>query len=98
MCRIRAARRPSYTDESAAAETPYTYRIQAINEYGLSERSRWLHIDTPAVPVPAQPTGLSATATHDQVELTWDAPGDDSITGYVILRRNRDTDAEGRVH
>ena len=85
----------SYTDESVAAETPYTYRIKAINEHGVSERSRWLHIDTPAVPVPAEPTGLSATATHDQVELTWDAPGDDSITGYVILRRNRDTDAEG---
>ena len=27
--------------------------------------------------------------------LTWNDPGDDSITGYVVLRRNRDTDAEG---
>ena len=85
----------SYTDDSVAAETPYTYRIKAINEHGVSERSRWYHIDTPAVPVPAKPRGLSATASHDQVVLTWDAPNDDSITGYVILRRNRDTDAEG---
>ena len=38
---------------------------------------------------PAKPTGLSATATHDSVTLTWDDPNDDSITGYVILRRNR---------
>ena len=44
---------------------------------------------------PAKPTGLSATASHDQVVLTWDDPGDDSITGYVILRRVRDTDAKG---
>ena len=44
---------------------------------------------------PAEPTGLSATATHDQVVLAWDDPQDDNITGYVILRRNRDTDAEG---
>ena len=36
----------SYTDHSVAAETPYTYRIKAINEHGTSERSRWLHIDT----------------------------------------------------
>ena len=28
--------------------------------------------------------------------LTWDDPNDDSITGYVILRRNRDTDAQGQ--
>ena len=45
---------------------------------------------------PAQPTGLTATATHDQVTLTWDDPQDDSITGYVILRRNRNTTEEGQ--
>ena len=61
----------------------------------MSERSRWSHIDTPEAPVPDQPTGLSATATHDQVVLTWDDPGDDTITGYVILRRNRETSASG---
>ena len=131
-----------YTDNSVAPETPYTYRIKAINEQGVSERSRWFHIDTPAAPTPEPtpaptpeptpaptpeptpvptseptpeptseptpdptpeeadeppeaPTGLSAVVSHDQVVLTWDDPQDDSITGYVILRRNRDTDAEG---
>ena len=33
---------------------------------------------------PDKPKGLSATATHDQVGLTWDDPQDESITGYVI--------------
>ena len=45
---------------------------------------------------PAKPTGLTATASYDSVTLTWDDPQDDSITGYVILRRNRDTDALGQ--
>ena len=45
---------------------------------------------------PSKPTGLTGTTTHDQVVLTWNDPQDDSITGYVILRRNRDTDAEGQ--
>ena len=85
----------TYTDDTVAASTTYTYRIKAINEHGTSERSRWYHIDTPAPPVPDQPTGLEATASHDSITLTWDDPDDDSITGYVILRRNRDTDAEG---
>ena len=44
---------------------------------------------------PDKPTGLSATASHDQVVLTWDDPGDDSITGYVILRRVRENDVGG---
>ena len=85
----------TYTDATVSAETRYTYRIKAINEHGTSERSRWYHIDTPAPPVPDKPRGLEAEATHGQVVLTWDDPEDDSITGYVILRRNRDTDAEG---
>ena len=85
----------TYTDDTVAASTTYTYRIKAINEHGTSERSRWFHIDTPAPPVPDQPTGLEATATHDSITLTWEDPQDESITGYVILRRNRDTDAKG---
>ena len=44
---------------------------------------------------PAQPQGLTGTVTHVVVSLTWDDPGDDSITGYQILRRNRDTSAGG---
>ena len=44
---------------------------------------------------PAKPAGLTATASHDQVVLTWDDPGDDTIDGYVILRRNRRTSARG---
>ena len=79
----------TYTDDTVSAETRYTYRIKAINGAGTSERSRWYHIDTPAAPVPDQPTGLEATESDGQVVLTWDDPGDDSITGYVILRRVR---------
>ena len=60
----------TYTDNTVAASTHYTYRIKAINEHGVSERSRWFHIETLEVPVPAKPTGLNATATHDQVALT----------------------------
>ena len=94
----------TYTDDSVKANTTYTYRIKAINEHGVSERSRWFHIDVPAAPEPEeeqaaeppdQPTGLDATATHDQVVLTWDDPDDDTITGYVILRRVRVNDTGG---
>ncbi len=93
----------TYTDDSVQAATTYTYRIKAINAHGVSERSRWFHIDIPAAPEPegqaaeppAKPRGLSATATHDQVVLTWDDPGDASITGYVILRRVRENNVGG---
>ena len=86
----------TYTDDTVAAGLTYTYRIKAINEHGVSERSRWFHIDTPAAPVPDKPTGLQAAATHDSVTLTWDDPQDDTITGYVILRRVPGVDPEGQ--
>ncbi len=81
----------TYTDDTVEPETRYVYRIQALNEYGaVSERSHWIVANTPAVPVPAKPTGLSTVSvSHDGVSLTWDDPQDDSITGYVILRRDR---------
>ena len=85
----------TYTDDTVSAETRYTYRIKAINGAGTSERSRWSHIDTPAAPVPDKPTGLEATESDGQVVLTWDDPGDDSITGYVILRRVRENNTGG---
>ena len=44
---------------------------------------------------PAKPTGLTGTASHDSVTLTWDDPQDESITGYVILRRIPGDDPEG---
>ena len=93
----------TYTDATVSANTTYTYRIKAINAHGVSPRSRWFHIDIPAAPEPAgqaaeppaKPTGLSATATHNTVVLTWDDPGDASITGYVILRRVRENNVGG---
>ena len=48
----------------------------------------------PADP-PATPTGLTGTFTHESVSLSWDDPGDPSITGYQILRRERGVHAVG---
>ena len=81
----------TYTDDTVEPDKQYVYRIKAINEHGeVSETSDWVRGFTPAVPVPEKPTGLSAVVSHDTVTLTWDNPQDDSITGYVILRRDRE--------
>ena len=96
----------AYTDGGVEPETRYAYRIRAINAHGTSSWSGYVNVETTAAPTPvltpgptpeppASPTGLSAEVSHDSVVLTWDDPGDDSITGYVILRRNRDIHAEG---
>lgn len=46
--------------------------------------------------VPDQPARPTVTElSHDSVTISWSDPGDASITGYQILRRNRDTDEPG---
>ena len=45
--------------------------------------------------LPAKPTGVVATATHDSVALAWDDPSDASITHYQIFRRDRDVHDAG---
>ena len=84
----------SYTDTGVEPETRYVYRVKAINEHGASKWSGYARADTPAAPEPeepedppAKPTGMLTAAAHDEVVLTWNDPQDDTITGYVVERR-----------
>ena len=45
--------------------------------------------------VPAKPTGLTGSVSPSAVSLSWDDPGNSSITGYQVLRRNAAVDDEG---
>ena len=85
----------SYVDTDVEAEARYVYRIKARNATGLSEHSSYFNDFLPAVPVPAKPTNLTGTVAHDSVTLTWDDPGDETITGYQVLRRDPVTDEPG---
>ena len=44
---------------------------------------------------PGRPAGLSTVVSHDLVTLSWDDPGDGTVTGYVILRRDKDIHPQG---
>ena len=91
----------TYVDTSVTPETRYSYRVKARNSAGLSERSSYANVDVPAAPEPAQQVqqllGLYAatlqvvnadgTITGQSVELFWEDPEDDTITGYRILRK-----------
>ena len=78
----------SYTDSNVAAQTTYLYAVRARNAHGLGPQSDPVSVTTPAAPAapPAKPTGLLTAASHDSVLLFWTDPGDDTITGYQVLR------------
>ena len=82
---------PEYVDRDVALGVRYVYGIKARNASGLSERSNRFDADMPAMPAdpPAKPTGLTGTVSMVSVSLSWDDPGDGSITGYQVLRRDK---------
>ena len=75
-------------DEGQTIKVEVSFTDDAGNNETLSSGAS----DAVAAPEPpAKPTGLSAAVvSHDTVTLTWDNPQDDAITGYVILRRDKE--------
>ena len=94
---IAGATGSTYTLVEADEGKTVKVRVSFTDDGGNDETLTSAATDAVAAPEPpAKPTGLSATPSHDRVVLTWDDPNDDGITGYVILRRNRETDAQGQ--
>ena len=80
----------TYTDASAVAGVKYTYRVVAISPAGESQRSNFVNVTValPAPPdTPDKPQNLSGSVSGGKIVLTWDDPGDSTITGYQIRRR-----------
>ena len=73
----------------------YTLTVQAADGNGGRTTTTVTVTVTDVVDTaPPAPTNLTATVNEDgEVVLSWDAPADDSITGYQILRR-RPTEGE----
>ena len=65
--------------------TSYRFEVRAVNPAGASEPSESAAI-IPAPP-PGRPTGLAAAGSNSVVSLSWDDPGDASITGWEVRYR-----------
>ena len=84
----------SYTISNLDPNTNYAFRIIALSDQGESQISHYVSISTKRLPPPAAPANLQAESTTSTVTLTWDDPGDSTITGYKILSRATATQTE----
>ena len=73
----------TYVDTDVLPSAPYRYRIWSVNDRGI----RSLYAAGMDVETAVDPPELRIFADHGRVTIGWDAPEDDSITGYRILRR-----------
>ena len=90
--------RTVYTDRNIEPERRHVYRVKAHTTAGLTPRSGWVDVNTPAAPADAlaAPTNLEATEIlHDRAVLSWDPPAGLVVEGYQILIRYKDIDPVG---
>ena len=94
---IAGATSSTYTLAETDEGKTIKVRVSFTDDRGNSETGTSGATDpVAAADPPAKPTGLSAVVvSHDTVTLTWDDPQDDTITGYVILRRDREIHPTG---
>ena len=83
--------RVSFTDDAGNPETLTSQATAAVTGAERTEEPEPVQEteeDTEAHEPPEPPRNLTATVNPDgSVTLNWDAPDDDSVTGYQILRR-----------
>ena len=72
----------TYVDTGVLPSAPYRYRIRSVSDRGTSSGYEGVKVVTAV-----DPPGLRIFADHGRVTIGWDAPEDDSVTGYRILRR-----------
>ena len=102
---ITGATNPTYTLVSADEGRTIKVRVSFTDDWGneetvTSSATAVVDAEPEPEPPPAKPQGLTGTVAHDEVSLTWDDPGDESITGYQILRLDREVHGLGnfQVH
>ena len=97
------AKTTGFTVEGLTNGTEYRFKVWAVNANGAGRRAPvddpWYVAATPEQqasippspppgPPPAPPTGLAAAAGDGSVSLSWDDPGDKSITRYEYRMRS----------
>ena len=77
-----------YADEGKTIKVKVTFTDDADNEETLTSAVTGEVAAAAPTEPPKRPRRLTGTANSDgTVTLSWDAPNDDSVTGYQILRR-----------
>ena len=80
----------TYEDESVGFGGRYIFRVKAMYGDVLSRWSKWARAYVPEPP--AAPEGLVAMEGDGMVTLTWNDPGDNTLTGYEVRYGESGTD------
>jgi fibronectin type 3 domain-containing protein len=83
---IGTSDKPEYVDTSAQYGTPYIYSVVAAKNTTESVSSNKVAVNAPDTFPPAPPTGVTALATGDSIELSWHRNSEPDLQGYIVYR------------
>jgi fibronectin type 3 domain-containing protein len=83
---IGTAGKPEYVDSAATFGKSYSYRVQAILDKALSEISQAVSVTPEDVFAPEIPSGVTAAAGINGIELTWKPAAAPDLKGYRVYR------------
>ena len=89
----------TWVDTEVSEEVRYVYRVKALSGDTVGPRSNYVNIrymKPLPVEAPDAPGRLTGRNVGDGIELSWEAPESDGITGNQIVRR-RPEQGEGRL-
>jgi fibronectin type 3 domain-containing protein len=82
--------RREYLDASAAYGRSYRYLVQAIQPAGSVDAESDLSTPVDITPIdrfpPAVPSGLTAVAGNESIELAWEPNQEPDLAGYRVYR------------
>lgn len=68
------------------SDTEYFFTVRARDTAGNTDENTTTKSAVTNPDVPSTPTGLTATGSHGQIDLSWSASTGDTLTGYAVYR------------
>ena len=96
--RLAESEKPEYVDAAVDLNSPYRYFVQAVvGEQRQSQISATVGITPMDTFPPAVPTGLTAVAGVNSIELAWQRNTEDDFAGYQVFPVHRRCGAPERI-
>jgi hypothetical protein len=83
---IGTSNHPDYIDKSAQYDTPYAYTVAAAVGSAESLSSTPEHITMSDVFAPSVPASITALASPDSIEVSWQRSPEADLKGYYVYR------------